>query len=277
LSGLCVHFMPLINLHTHSTYSDGTLEPAALAREAVRAGVKYFSLTDHDGTGGWAEMAPALKEAGLAYCCGVEISTSLHENLHILGYGINPADPVLNGRLADFRARRVVRIKKVLELLGGLGIEIAFEELAVSGNRTVGRPQVADALRSRRIVPTRSQAFKRYLAPGAPAYVGPSGPSIEEAIRAVTDAGGRAVLAHPGALGKVIDLAAWKDFGLAGIEAFYPAHTGAATREFVSLASRHGLFVTAGTDFHGPGTQRDDMGGFEFEDVYFSEIKKLFI
>ncbi len=269
--------MALINLHNHSNYSDGTLSPAQLAREAARAGVKYFSLTDHDVTGGWEEMEPALKEAGLTYCYGVEISTCLHENLHILGYGINPADPALGGRLAEFRGRRIVRIKKVLELLRGLGIEIAFEELPVPGNRTVGRPQVADVLRARKIVSTRSQAFKRYLAPGAPAYVNPNGPSVEEAIKAVTEAGGKAVLAHPGAVAKVLDLAAWKDMGLAGIEAFYPAHTGAATRDFVALAARHGLFVTAGTDFHGPGTERGAMGGFEFQEEQFSEIKKLFI
>ncbi|OGR76972.1 MAG: hypothetical protein A2X32_06735 [Elusimicrobia bacterium GWC2_64_44] len=269
--------MALINLHTHSTYSDGTLAPAELARAAVKAGVKYFSLTDHDGTGGWGEMEPALKEAGLTYCYGVELSTGLHENLHILGYGVNPADPALNARLAEFRGRRVVRIKKILELLRGLGIEIAFEDLPVPGNRTVGRPQVADVLRARKVVSNRSQAFKRYLGPGAAAYVAPNGPPVEEAIRAVTDAGGKAVLAHPGAVGKVIDLGAWKDMGLAGIEAFYPAHTGAATREFVALAARHGLFVTAGTDFHGPGTERGDMGGFEYQEEYFSEIRKLFI
>ena len=85
------------------------------------------------------------------------------------------------------------------------------------------------------------------------------------------------MLAHPGAVAKVLDLPAWKDYGLDGIEAYYPAHTGAATREFVSLAARHGLFVTAGTDFHGPGTERGNMGGFEFEEAQFSEIKKVFI
>lgn len=269
--------MALINLHTHSTYSDGTLAPAALARAAARAGVKYFSLTDHDVTGGWEEMEPALKEAGISYCYGVEISTGLAENLHILGYGINPADPVLGGRLAEFRGRRVARMKKILELLMGLGIEIAFEDIPVAANRTIGRPQLADLMRSRKLVSSRSQAFKRYLAPGAPAYVSPNGPTVAEAIAAVRDAGGRAVLAHPGAVGKVMDLPAWKDLGLEGIEAFYPAHTGAATRELVSLAARHGLFVTAGTDFHGPGTERDEMGGFEFQEEHFSEIKKLFI
>lgn len=269
--------MALINLHNHSTYSDGTLAPGALAREASRAGIKYFSLTDHDMTGGWAEMAPALKAAGISYCTGVEISTCLHESLHILGYGIDPADPVLASRLAEFRGRRIVRIKKVLELLKGLGIEIASEELPVPEGRTVGRPHVADVMRGRKLVPSRSQAFKRYLAPGAPAYVAPNGPTVEEAIRAVKDAGGKAVLAHPGVVAKIMDLAAWKAAGLDGIEAFYPAHTGVATRDFVSLAARHGLFVTAGVDFHGPGSERDKMTGFEYSDEYFSEIKRLFI
>ncbi|OGR43732.1 MAG: hypothetical protein A2X35_08720 [Elusimicrobia bacterium GWA2_61_42] len=269
--------MALINLHNHSIYSDGTLSPGALAREAARAGIKYFSLTDHDMTGGWAEMEPALKEAGISYCYGVELSTGLHESLHILGYGIDPADPVFAARLADFRSRRVTRIKKILELLRGLGVELAFEDLPVPADRTVGRPHVADALRARKIVSSRSQAFKRYLAPGAPAYVLPNGPTVEDAIRAVKEAGGKAVLAHPGVVAKVMDLPAWKEAGLDGIEAFYPAHTNAATREFVSLAGRHGLFVTAGTDFHGPGSERDKMTGFEYSDEYFSEIKKLFV
>lgn len=269
--------MALINLHNHSTFSDGTLTPGALAREASRAGIKYFSLTDHDMTGGWAEMEPALKEAGISYCYGVELSTSLYENLHILGYGINPADPVLVARLAEFRGRRVVRVKKILELLKGLGVDIAFEDLPVIEGRAVGRPHVADALKSRKIVSGRSQAFKRYLAPDAPAYVGPSGPTVEEAIRAIKEAGGKAVLAHPGVVSKILDLPAWKAFGLDGIEAFYPAHTGVVTREFVSLAARYGLFVTAGIDFHGPGSERNKMYGFEYSDEYFSEIKKTFL
>ncbi len=269
--------MALINLHNHSNYSDGTLDPGALAREAARAGIAYFSLTDHDVTGGWAEMGPALKREGIAYCYGVEISTRLHENLHILGYGIDPEDPVLAARLAEFRGRRTARIKKILDLLRGLGIGIAFEELPVPEGRTVGRPHVADLMRRRGLVNSRSQAFRRYLAPGAPAYVAPNGPSVEEAIRAVREAGGRAVLAHPGVVAKVLDLPAWKEAGLGGIEAFYPAHTGAATREFLSLAARHGLFVTAGIDYHGPGSERDKMTGFEYSDEYFSEVKKAFV
>ncbi len=268
--------MALINLHTHSTFSDGTLTPAQLAREAARAGITYFSLTDHDMTGGWAEMEPALRAEGISFCYGVEISTGLHENLHILGYGVNPADPGLAARLEEFRGRRIARIKRILELLRGLGIEIAFSDLPDLKGRTVGRPHVADVMRARKLVPNRTQAFKRYLAPGAPAYVPPNGPTVAEAIKAVRDAGGRAVLAHPGVVAKVLDLPAWKDAGLEGIEAFYPAHTATRTREFVALAARHGLFVTAGTDFHGPGSERDKMFGFEYSEDNFAEIRKVF-
>ena len=269
--------MALINLHNHSTFSDGTLTPAELARAASRAGVKYFSLTDHDMTGGWEEMEPALKEAGIAYCYGVEISTCHHENLHILGYGVNPRCPELAARLADFRGRRVARVKAIIAALNGLGVEISFDELPPLGNRTLGRPHIADALKARKVVSGRSQAFKRFLAPGAPAYVKPNGPGVAEAIRAVKDAGGLAVLAHPGVVAKVLDLPAWKDAGLDGLEAFYPAHTGAATREFINLAARHGLFVTAGTDFHGPGTERDRMEGFDYSEEMFAGIRKAFV
>ncbi|MEK7721544.1 MAG: PHP domain-containing protein [Elusimicrobiota bacterium] len=269
--------MALINLHNHSTYSDGTLTPGALAREAVRAGIKYFSLTDHDTVGGWAEIEPALKETGIAYCHGVELTTNLHDNLHILGYGVDINNVGFLDDLAGFRARRIERLRKIVALLQKQGIEIKFEELPSDKMRTVGRPHIADLLKKKGVVKTRKQGFGQYVAYGQPAYVPPSGPDVETAIRAIKKAGGLAVLAHPGAVAEIMDLPAWKAAGLDGIEAFYPAHTGAATRDFVSLAARHGLFVTAGVDFHGTGSERDKMTGFEYSDKYFSEIQKLFI
>lgn len=269
--------MALINLHTHSTHSDGTLTPKALAGEAASAGIKYFSLTDHDAVGGWREMEPALKEHGISCCYGVEISAGPDEySSHILGYGINPADPVLTTRLAGFRDRRITRLKKILALLKPLGIEIAFEDLSWRGSCPPDRQQVADLMLERQLVPSRTQALKRYFAPGAPAYVKLDNPAVAEAIRIIKDAGGKAVLAHPYTLGRSLDLPRLKDAGLDGIEAFYPVHTEAATHDFISLAKRYGLFITAGTDFHGPGTKRDKMGGFEYSDDYFSEVKKLF-
>lgn len=269
--------MPLINLHNHSSYSDGTLGPAALAAEAARAGIKYFSLTDHDSAGGWGEMAAALKEHGISYCCGVEIGAGPYDYLHILGYGINPADPRLLAALAALRERKVARLHQTLELLKGLGIEINPEELYWRGSCPPDTFQVEAILRDRGLVPCRKEAHRLYFAPGAPAHAPRNSPTAAEAIKIIKDAGGRAVLAHPYTLGEGLDLPALKDAGLEGLEAFYPRHTEAATRGFLALAKRYGLFVTAGTDFHGPGTERDRMSGFEYNEELFAEVRRSFI
>jgi hypothetical protein len=268
---------PLINLHNHSSHSDGTLAPAALAKAAARAGINFFSLTDHDMTGGWGEMEPALKEAGIAYCYGVEISSNLHDSLHILGYGLDPANSGLLAKTAAFRAKRLERLKKIMELLRGQGLGVFYEELPVDDVHTMGRPHVADLLKSKGLVKTRKQAFERYIGWGRPAYLPPNGPGVEEAIKTIKAAGGLAVLAHPGVVVKILDLPAWKEMGLDGIEAFYPSHSKTLTREFIALAARYGLFVTAGTDFHGPGTDRDEMSGFEYDEEMFKGIKKAFV
>ncbi|HNW43120.1 MAG TPA: PHP domain-containing protein [Elusimicrobiales bacterium] len=266
----------LINLHNHSKYSDGTLAPAELAREARRAGIKYFSLTDHDIVNGWVEMEPALKEAGITYCYGVELTTDFHDSLHILGYGVDVRDARFLASLAGYREKRLERLKKIIALLAGQGIDIKFEELPLEV-KTLGRPHIADLLKKKGVVSSRKQGFQRYVAYGMPAYVPPCGPDVEAAIRAIKDAGGLAVLAHPGVVKNVLDLPRWKAAGLDGIEAFYPAHTQTATREFIALAGRYDLFVTAGNDFHGPGSDRDKMDGFEYSPEQFAGIGKVFL
>lgn len=276
--------MPVINLHNHSKFSDGTLDPAALAGIVKKSGINYFSLTDHDTMDGWNLMENALKGSGVHYCYGVEISCRPYENLHLLGYGI---DPNKNGfekfreKLSSFRAKRADRIREVLFLLKGLGIEIKFEDIHVPEGKTIGRPHVADYMKKHGIVSSRNLAFKRYLAPTKPAYVPPNGPSVEEACEAIRNAGGLPVLAHPGCVMTHLELPKWKEAGLAGIEAFYPAHSNVMTRELINLAARCGLFVTSGVDFHGPGTDRDKMYGFEFSEEqfesFFSEFSRLFI
>jgi len=269
--------LPLINLHNHSSYSDGTLTPEALVREVARAGIKYFSLTDHDITGGWAGLEPALKEAGIIYCYGVELSSNLHDSLHILGYGLDPANPALLVKTAGFREKRRERLKQIMALLRGLGLDVSYEELPFNNACTIGRPHIANLLKKKCLVKAHKEAFERYIGWGRPAYVPPNGPCIEEVIKTIKAAGGLAVLAHPGVVAKILDLAAWKEMGLDGIEAFYPSHSNTRTREFIALAARYGLFITAGIDFHGPGTDRDKMFGFEYSDEMFKGIKKAFI
>ena len=269
--------MSLINLHSHSRCSDGTFSPRELADAASKARIDYFSLTDHDISLGWDELEPRLKELGIHYLYGIELSTSLHDNLHILGYGLNLKDPVFLARLEDFRARRLVRIKKIIGLLREQGLDVSFEELNTVADHSYGRPHIADLMRSKGFVKTRQKAFEKYIAYGKPAYSPPCGPGIEEAIRTIKDAGGIAVLAHPGVVYNILELAKWKDMGLDGIEAFYPAHTNVLTREFVGLAKTHGLLVTAGTDYHGPDSGRGEMYGFEFHDEFFGPLKGMFL
>jgi predicted metal-dependent phosphoesterase TrpH len=269
--------MPLINLHAHSSYSDGTLTPAELAAAASKAGIGYFSLTDHDIGAGWDELEPRLKALDIRYLRGIEITTSLHDNLHILGYGLDLKDQAFLTKLEAFRASRLERIRKIIGLLKEQGIDISFEELKTSAGHCYGRPHIAELMKSRGFVKTRQTAFEKYIAYGKPAYVPPCGPGIEEAIRTIKNAGGIAVLAHPGNIYKILELGQWKEMGLDGIEAFYPAHTNTRIREFLALAKTHGLLVTAGTDFHGPGTGRGELFGFEWHDEFFGPLKDRFL
>lgn len=269
--------MALINLHNHSSYSDGTLKPAALALEAARAGIEYFSLTDHDTTDGWADMEPALKAARIKYCYGVEISTSQNGNLHILGYGMSPADPGLATSLAEFRERRATRIKKMVLKLNALGVNIAFEDLKPRGGVSPGRGQLAELLVQRNFAPDIPGAFARYLLPGTPTYERSAGPGVEEAIRVIKKAGGKAVIAHPEKVNTNPDFAAMKEAGLDGIEVFYPTHDKKAESKLLGLAAKYGLFVTAGGDFHGPPFERCVMTGIEFPEEHFTAIKDLFL
>lgn len=275
--------MPLVNLHNHSRFSDGTLDPAELASVVKKKKIDYFALTDHDTMDGWEIMESALKGSGIHYCYGVEISCRPYENLHLLAYGVDihgPKYETFRKVLAEFRSRRADRIREVLRLLKGLGIEIDFDEIVVPEGKTIGRPHVADCLKRKGIVSSRNQAFRLYLAQTKPAYVPPRGPTVEEACEAVRNAGGLPVLAHPGCVSAHLELAKWKEAGLAGIEAYYPTHSNSMTDEFVKLAARHDLFTTAGVDFHGPGTDRDKMFSFDFEEKMFhktfSEMEGIF-
>jgi predicted metal-dependent phosphoesterase TrpH len=247
-----------IDLHTHSTFSDGSSTPAQLVAAAREAGLAAIALTDHDTTGGLREFLAAGRETGIETLAGVEMSVEFHRRtVHVLGYGINPADEKMRAmfrKLVEGRNERNARVIRKLQLLG-IGIELEEVE-TFAGGKVVGRPHIAQALIRKGAVAGFDEAFARYLSRGRPAYFERFRLEPEPAIRLIAEAGGVAVLAHPYYMRLSADalepvIARFTQAGLAGIEAYYTDHTESETRLYLELAQRHDLLVTGGTDYHG--------------------------
>ena len=269
--------MSFVNLHTHSVFSDGTLSPRDVLKRAQNAGVEFFSLTDHDTVDGWRNPDYSLGDYKLKTVRGIEISTNFHDNLHILGYGIDTENKNLLLKLTEYKNRRIKRVEKIVDALKELGMDISLEELSIKENFSYGRPHIADCLIKKRIVRNRKEAFQKYLAYEKPAYIPSAGPSIEETIKVIKDAGGYSVLAHPGAVKNLINLGEFKEMGLDGIEALYPSHSGGTIRYFIDEAKRLSLFLAAGTDYHGPGSGRDSLNGFDIEESLMGKLRERFV
>ncbi len=268
--------MPFVNLHTHSVFSDGTLSPRDVLKKAQNAGVEFFSLTDHDTVDGWRNPDYSLGDYKFKTVRGIEISTNFHDNLHILGFGIDIENEKLLSKLTEYKNRRIKRVEKIVDALKELGMDISLEELSIKDNFSYGRPHIADCLIKKHIIRNRKEAFQKYLGYEKPAYVPSCGPSIEETIKVIKDAGGYAVLAHPGAVKNLINIAEFKEMGLDGIEAFYPSHSGGTIRYFIEEAKKLSLFIAAGTDFHGPGSGRDSLNGFDIEESLMGKLRERF-
>lgn len=267
--------MRRLDLHTHSHYSDGTSSPAEVARRARAEGVEVLVLTDHDTISGFREARAEGEALGLRVLCGVEINTGESDQLHILGYHVDAGSARLQERLEEFRARRRRRIAKVIDRLRAAGLDLCEDDLGGVSKQVVGRPHVADAMIRKGIVRSRKAAFDKYLMPGRPGYVEPMGPSPEEAISVIREAGGWASLAHPGSPGDGERLRRLSESGLRGVEAYYPTHSGETVRELLELAARYDLQATAGSDYHGPGTGRDKIGGIEVSPEFFDRLEAM--
>ncbi|OGS38179.1 MAG: hypothetical protein A2506_02105 [Elusimicrobia bacterium RIFOXYD12_FULL_66_9] len=258
-----------LELHCHSIYSDGTLSPAELVARAVSNAVDLLVLTDHDTVSGAADLFAAGSEAGLEVRLGIEVNCAgegAADRVHILGYGFKPDSPGFAERLSEFRERRAVRAKLIVEKLRGLGVAIDFEQVRAGAHETLGRPHVADALRRQGVVKSRKEAFERFLMKGKPGYVDSMGPSPAEAIALIRDAGGVACLAHPQTAGKESEIDELFRAGLQGVEVLYSGHTPSQVRAYGDWARSRGMLSCGGTDFHGPRTGRDARLGVEYED-----------
>ncbi|MFG1848409.1 PHP domain-containing protein [Micromonospora carbonacea] len=249
-----------IDLHTHSTASDGTLTPAELVRAAADAGLDVVAITDHDTTAGWASAVAALPP-GLTLVRGAELSCRWHGAdppvaLHLLAYLFDPDEPELGAELARVRAAREARGERIVALLRADGVELSWPEiLAGAAGGTVGRPHIAQALIRAGLVATTTEAFgpdwlgERYRLPKDDI-------EVFRAVRLVRAAGGVPVYAHPRASrrGRIVPdelIVALAAAGLAGLEADHEDHSPAERAHVRALAAELGLFVTGSSDFHG--------------------------
>lgn len=249
-----------IDLHSHSTASDGQYGAAQVAERAAGAGVKVWALTDHDSVAGLAAAAESARALGLRFVPGIELSVQLdRREVHLLGHFVDPESAPLR-RFEDLLAeKRRVRMGEMVHKLAAIGVPLSPEEIErFSGGKTLGRPHVARALVERGVVATVKEAFDRFLGEGRPAYVGRYRLSAEEAIALVRGAGGTATLAHPG-VSKIErpDLERLARSGLAGVEAYHPDHNPSVREKYLRLARALDLVPTAGSDYHGEAVTPD--------------------
>jgi predicted metal-dependent phosphoesterase TrpH len=257
----------LVDLHIHSTASDGKYKPAALIAKAAELGLKFISLADHDSVAG---ILPAIEAAkafpGLTFIPGVEISTDLPDGeAHILGYFIDYTDPDFEKALEKFRDSRTSRGRRMVEKLGGLGIKIDWARVQeIAGDGSIGRPHVAQAMLEKGYVKTFEEAFDKYIGHGGPAYVEREKLTPEEAVALILRAKGIPVLAHPFTVkNSEAIIKSLKKAGLIGIEAYYKDNTPAAIQATLKLAGKYSLIATGGTDYHGISDNEVMMGGTE--------------
>ena len=258
-----------IDLHSHSTRSDGTLSPAALMRHAAEVGLDVLALTDHDACTGWDEAATAASDHGVTLVPGIEISCRWQgQSVHLLGYLFDRDDPPLVAELQRVVRGRDDRLPGMLARLQALGISLDEQDVAAAAGEAavVGRPHVADALVARGVVADRDEAFDRFLAAGRPAYVDRYAADLGEAIGLVTAAGGATVVAHAWSgrqQRSALDAAGFatlRDTGLTGVEVGHQDHDSAAQEGLRGIAEDLGLVVTGSSDFHGAGKIGFELG-----------------
>lgn len=258
---------PYIDLHTHSTCSDGILTPTALLDLAARRRLAVIALTDHDTVAGVDDAICRGKSNGVEVVSGIEVSSRLDDfSLHILGYGINHNQQEFLSFLARLQQDRQNRNQAIIGRFQELGIPLHMAELEAMAGDQIGRPHFARLLVTKGFCRDSQEAFVRYLRRGCPAFAEHARPPADEVIHRIRKAGGVAMLAHPActdpSLEKIPALVArLKEQGLAGVEAFYPTHSNKVCLALQKIAAECGLLVCGGTDFHGDNHSSVPLGG----------------
>jgi predicted metal-dependent phosphoesterase TrpH len=242
-----------IDLHIHTTASDGLLTPEEVVEIAAKEGLSAISITDHDSIDGYLSAQEKAEELGIELIPGVELSlTHKGEDFHLLGYLIDCENPEFLKKISSFQEERRIRGEKMVEKLNDLGIDLSMDTVkSIAGKGSVGRPHLADALVKEEFVHTYEEAFARYLGYHAQAYVPKKYLTPKEGIELIHLVRGVAVLAHPGAGRTAQAIYDFLPLGLDGIEAYHCKHERDTTRNLINMAKKLGLIYTGGSDCHG--------------------------
>lgn len=273
------------DLHCHSTYSDGTHTPQQLVTLARDKNLAGIALTDHDTVEGIAPLLAAGQRHDVKIITGVELSANYGDiPVHILGYGIDHNHATLQKNLAKIQHTRETRNLKILANIQNMEIDVSWNQIkTISGDGQVGRPHFATFLIEQGLVENNAEAFNLYLRKDRPAYADREKLPVEDAIKIIHDAGGVAVIAHPGMLPCNQDttmqlIATFTAMGLDGVEVYYPTHSNTIRNRLLNLCSEKNLVVTGGSDYHGDIRPNTSLGGFQkkhripafvFDDLYW--------
>lgn len=269
----------MIDLHLHTTASDGRLAPDALVLAAVSAGLRTISVTDHDTVAGLAAARAAGDRLGVRVVDGIEITAvEGGQDVHILGYFFDTDCRELLAFLEAQRQNRLARVRQIADRLAALGFQIDVEAIiaaaAATPGRTVGRPQIADALVEAGHAPDRRAAFDAWLGAGRPAFVPRRGPPVSDVVRIVHRARGVVSMAHPALTAIDADIPRFAAAGLDALEARHSDHTPDDEARYRRAASRLGLLTTAGSDFHAdPSQHTNTLGVIHLTSVEFSALE----
>lgn len=254
-----------VDLHTHSTCSDGALAPEEVVRIAAARGVRHLALTDHDTLAGVPAATAAAAEAGIELIPGIELTVWHHREVHLLAYFVDARNVELLETTERQRKARIERVHLICARLAELGAPLDAEAVLASADGNVGRPHIARALVEAGHARTFDDAFRRFLGADASAYVAAERLEMADAIRIVHRAGGVAVIAHPGVEGLTEQVPEMARLGLDGVESEHPAHCARTARRFRSLARAHNLLISGGSDFHAPNAKAE-FGDFGIDE-----------
>jgi predicted metal-dependent phosphoesterase TrpH len=256
----------VIDLHMHTTSSDGRCTPEELVLRAWDAGIRTMSVTDHDTMAGIAPAVRAASGLGMTVVPGIEITSVYRgKDVHVLAYFLSESAPGLQDMLTRQRRQRVERAQEIADRLDRLGVPIdvpaLIETASAPGGKALARPQIAQALIAAGHVATIAEAFDRFLGETCAAYVPHTGASPAEVVRLIAAGGGIASLAHPGHLKQDDVIPELVEAGMAALEVYHSSHDETATSHYLQIARRHSLAVTGGSDYHGEGVRRAEFFG----------------